>query len=208
MVRRGKCPSTNLIETIDYDPLTTRGNSNLSWLKDIKSNINLVSIIENEGIKLKRRGQHYVGLCPFHSEKNPSFYVYTDTQQFHCFGCGAHGDVINFVQDYHDLSFKDALSYLGIKQWKITPKIKHEIQKRQYKAELIRKFRKWEHQYCKYISEIYHEVKKLMMNGIPPEDLDLYAPLFHRLPIWDYHKDILIYGSDQKKFELFKDVIG
>ena len=49
-------------------------------------------------INLLRRGKDYVALCPFHSEKTPSFHVYTDTQSFYCFGCGAGGDVITFTK--------------------------------------------------------------------------------------------------------------
>ena len=49
-------------------------------------------------VQLKRKGRLYGGLCPFHSEKSPSFYVYPDTQSFYCFGCGAGGDAITFTK--------------------------------------------------------------------------------------------------------------
>ena len=54
-------------------------------------------------VQLRHRGRTYTGLCPFHNEKTPSFTVYPDTQSFYCFGCGAAGDVINFVRKISNL---------------------------------------------------------------------------------------------------------
>ena len=54
-------------------------------------------------VQLKRKGRLYAGLCPFHNEKTPSFYVYPETQSFYCFGCGASGDGINIVKKFKAL---------------------------------------------------------------------------------------------------------
>ena len=51
----------------------------------------------------------YVGLCPFHKEKTPSFFVNDEKQIFHCFGCGAHGDIFTFIMEDERMSYKDAL---------------------------------------------------------------------------------------------------
>ena len=64
-------------------------------------------------VQLKRKGRLYGGLCPFHSEKSPSFYVYPDTQSFYCFGCGATGDVIDFVARLFGLSSYEAAKKLA-----------------------------------------------------------------------------------------------
>lgn len=64
-------------------------------------------------VDLKRMGKYYKGLCPFHSEKTPSFTVTPDKGLFHCFGCGASGNLITFVMKYNNLSFIDALKYLA-----------------------------------------------------------------------------------------------
>ena len=63
-------------------------------------------------VDLKRRGRTYVCNCPFHSEKTPSFTVFPDTQSFYCFGCGAGGDVITFIQQIENLDFMDAVKLL------------------------------------------------------------------------------------------------
>lgn len=64
-------------------------------------------------VTLKRAGRNVKGLCPFHSEKTPSFVVYPDTQSFYCFGCGAGGDVINFVMRVENLEYPDAVRLLA-----------------------------------------------------------------------------------------------
>ena len=169
-----------------------------------KQNIDLVSVVSTAGVELTRSGTRHVGLCPFHADKTPSFYVFQDNH-YKCFGCGKHGDVIDFAQKMYGLSFPDALKHLGIEQGRITPEVRRHIERRKHRAVLIKKFRQWEWDYCTYLSDLWHKTKRLMVHGIPPEDLDLYAPLFHRLPVWEYYREILIHGSDELKFALYKD---
>lgn len=64
-------------------------------------------------VSLKRRGKNLVGLCPFHSEKTPSFTVYPENGSFYCFGCGAGGDVITFVRRMENLDYVEAVKYLA-----------------------------------------------------------------------------------------------
>ena len=64
-------------------------------------------------VTLKRAGRDYVCLCPFHNEKTPSCHVHTDKEFFHCFGCGAGGDVITFVMKYHNLDYWEAVKMLA-----------------------------------------------------------------------------------------------
>jgi len=64
---------------------------------------------------LRDSGSRLVGLCPFHEEKTPSFYIFTDSNTYHCFGCSAHGDSINFYMRVNQCDFNQALSILGNK---------------------------------------------------------------------------------------------
>ncbi|TEU06665.1 MAG: DNA primase, partial [Candidatus Aminicenantes bacterium] len=75
------------------------------------------SIVEiaSQYTTLRRRGNKHVGLCPFHSEKTPSFTVDDEKQLFHCFGCGAGGDIFTLVMERENLSFPEALKYLAEK---------------------------------------------------------------------------------------------
>lgn len=64
-------------------------------------------------VQLKRKGRLHGGLCPFHSEKSPSFYVYPETQSFYCFGCGAGGDVITFIKKINNIDYVEAVKLLA-----------------------------------------------------------------------------------------------
>lgn len=80
----------------------------------IKDNSDIVDII-GEYVDLKKAGSSYKGLCPFHNEKTPSFTVDKKKQLFHCFGCGAGGDVVSFIMQKEGLSYPESLKYLGEK---------------------------------------------------------------------------------------------
>jgi DNA primase len=82
------------------------------FLDELRSRISLSGLIGRR-VKLIRRGREYAGLCPFHHEKTPSFYVVEDKSFFHCFGCGAHGDAIGFVMRADNLDFIAAVEKLA-----------------------------------------------------------------------------------------------
>jgi DNA primase len=81
-------------------------------LEEIKSKTDIVDFI-SEFIQLKKAGQNYRGLCPFHAEKTPSFMVSQSKQIFHCFGCGTGGDVVTFLMKHDKLSFADAIRHMA-----------------------------------------------------------------------------------------------
>jgi DNA primase len=172
-------------------------------IAELKKQIDLIGVVESAGVEVKRRGSRHVALCPFHTEKTPSFYIFDDNH-FKCWGCGEYGDSIDFVQKMYGLSFKDALKHLGIEHGRITPEIRRSIDQRKRRTGQVKAFRKWEIQYCIYVSDLLFQTKRLMMKGIPPEDLDLYATLFHQLPIWEHSIRILTHGTDEEKFKLYK----
>ena len=83
-----------------------------SVVNEIKSKIDIVDLI-GEYVKLKKVGSGYQGLCPFHPDKNPSFYVSPERQTFKCFGCGAYGDIFTFIMKIEGVDFKEALKILA-----------------------------------------------------------------------------------------------
>src|SRR5260370_11373472 len=82
------------------------------FLDELRSRISL-SGLSGRRVKLVRRGREFAGLCPFHHEKTPSFYLVEDKSFFHCFGCGAHGDVIGFTMRADNLDFVEAVEKLA-----------------------------------------------------------------------------------------------
>lgn len=83
------------------------------FLHELRSRVDIVSVVEQYVTLKKSSASSYVGLCPFHNEKTPSFHVNADRQYFHCFGCNAGGDVITFVMKMQNMSFSDAVAYLA-----------------------------------------------------------------------------------------------
>jgi DNA primase len=81
------------------------------FIKEVRSCISLASLVARDA-KLERRGRLHVACCPFHAEKTPSFCVFPD-QHYHCFGCGAHGDTIDFLMRSRRLSFSEAVAKLA-----------------------------------------------------------------------------------------------
>lgn len=81
-------------------------------IEEIRSSTNILDII-SESVQLKKRGRNYIGLCPFHQEKTPSFTVSEDKQIFHCFGCHAGGNVFKFLMDFESISFVESVQYLA-----------------------------------------------------------------------------------------------
>lgn len=81
-------------------------------IEEIKNNNDIVDVI-SQYVNLKRSGRNFFGLCPFHKEKSPSFSVSPDKQIFHCFGCGAGGNVIHFISKIENADFKEAIGILA-----------------------------------------------------------------------------------------------
>ncbi|HPL88622.1 MAG TPA: CHC2 zinc finger domain-containing protein, partial [Deltaproteobacteria bacterium] len=81
-------------------------------VEKIKGSIDIVPVISGY-VNLKKRGRTYVGLCPFHTEKTPSFHVDSARQTYKCFGCGKGGDVFSFLMEIKGISFPEALQELA-----------------------------------------------------------------------------------------------
>ena len=82
------------------------------FIEDLRQRVPLSDLI-GKRVKLVRKGRRYSGLCPFHSEKTPSFSVVDDQGFYHCFGCGAHGDAISFLRETDGLDFMEAVERLA-----------------------------------------------------------------------------------------------
>ncbi len=107
------------------------------WIEHVKSSVDIVEVISRR-VELKQSGQNYMGLCPFHSEKTPSFSVNPDRQFYHCFGCQSGGNVINFIMETENLSFPEAVTKLAEEKGIPIPAISARDQKREARHEQLR----------------------------------------------------------------------
>ena len=82
------------------------------FIDDLVARSDIVEVIDSR-VRLKKAGRNHQACCPFHNEKTPSFTVSQDKQFYHCFGCGAHGNVISFLMEYDRLEFPEAIEELA-----------------------------------------------------------------------------------------------
>jgi DNA primase len=110
------------------------------FLDELRNRISLSGLVGRR-VKLTRRGREHAGLCPFHHEKTPSFYVVEDKNFFHCFGCGAHGDAIGFVMRADNLDFLEAVEKLageaGLAVPQATPEEREKAQRQKTLLETL-----------------------------------------------------------------------
>jgi hypothetical protein len=164
----------------------------------------IVIICEQEGIELRQRGRSLWGLCPFHDDRTPSFTVDPEKQRFKCFGCGAGGDVIDFIQRLHSLDFKDALKHLGMTPGK-PPQVNP---KERRKRELLRDFERWRKdaytERCDLVNDVWHVLRACTTM----EEISHHAPMIHDLSRMQGEIEILSEGSDEQRYELYHASTG
>lgn len=105
-----------------------------SFIDEIKARVR-VSEVVGQKVALRRAGREFIGLCPFHKEKSPSFSVNDEKGFFHCFGCGAHGDAIGFLKDSEALSYPEAVERVAGLAGMQMPRFSREEVEREARAE-------------------------------------------------------------------------
>ncbi|MFC5542115.1 MAG: DNA primase [Bacilli bacterium] len=160
-------------------------------IEKIRTESDIVDVI-SEYIQLTKRGRNWFGLCPFHNENTPSFSVSEDKQIFHCFGCGAGGNVITFVMDIENVSFPEAVSKLGERIG-----IHIDIQNQSMDNRIHRYSKKEENMLNahQFVAEYYHHLllntedgekalNYLFKRGFTREDIESNG-IGYALPNWD-----------------------
>jgi DNA primase len=160
-------------------------------LNEIRQAVDIVDVI-SDYVQLKKQGRNYFGLCPFHGENTPSFSVSPDKQIFHCFGCGAGGNVFTFLMELENISFQEAAVRLAEKtnielQISTTAigkekKVSDEIQEMLNAHELLSKFY---HHLLVNTKEGQHALEYLLNRGFTRESIDKFQ-IGYSLNSWDF----------------------
>jgi DNA primase len=174
--------------------------------RDRLSKPDILSVIGQE-VKLRKAGHNYLGLCPFHSEKSPSFTVSPEKQKFHCYGCGEHGDVVDFIQKSRDVDFKAALSILGIRQDSL-PRVDPARERRR---DRLKAYRQWKEktydQLCRESIRLHKIDMAVRKNPAIPEELAWkVVEITARLPIIEHRLDVFISKDEVEIFNLFEEM--
>lgn len=137
-------------------------------------------------INLLRRGKDYVALCPFHSEKTPSFHIYTDTQSFYCFGCGAGGDVITFTKKIENLEYIETIKLLAQKGGLDVPENDTDNKTADLKKRILEINRETANFYFKQLvsGDDKKGLKYFINRGLKPETIKKYG-LGYAPASWD-----------------------
>ncbi|WP_449537009.1 DNA primase [Ferdinandcohnia sp. Marseille-Q9671] len=160
-------------------------------IEKIRISIDIVDVI-SEYVQLKKQGRNYFGLCPFHGENTPSFSVSPDKQIFHCFGCGAGGNVFSFLMDLEGYSFSEAAVNLAQKvnidlsdyeqQTAVSNKNNNDASKMQEAHELLKKFY---HHLLLNTKEGQPALDYLTSRGFTREIIDKFE-IGYALDSWDF----------------------
>src|SRR5512146_387744 len=146
-----------------------------SFSDTVKQQADIVRLI-GEYVKLKKAGaQNFIGLCPFHNEKTPSFSVHATRQFYHCFGCGASGDVFSFVQKLENVTFPEAVRAVAQKLGIPLPKMTFNSEAEAREAGLRTKLLELHERACAFFqeqlrrAEAAHAREYLAGRGLNPE---------------------------------------
>ncbi len=143
-------------------------------IDQVRESTNVLDVV-GRYVALKKRGRNYVGLCPFHTEKTPSFTVNPEKQIFHCFGCGVGGNVFRFIMRHENLSFVDTVKRLALEAGIEIP-VSQEI--RQQASENERLFKANENARRFFQVQLEHAPKTvkdyLKKRGLSPQSIELF----------------------------------
>ena len=159
-------------------------------ISEIKNAADIVDIV-SEAVLLKKAGKNHLGLCPFHSEKTPSFTVSPDKQIFYCFGCGTGGNVFSFLMKQEGLSFPEAVRGLGkrygidIPDRPLSPEQKKKISERESLFDINRRAMEFYHQNLKSSGAGQVARTYLKKRGISQKTIDDFKIGYAR-DGWDY----------------------
>ncbi|OQY01366.1 MAG: hypothetical protein B6I22_14650 [Desulfobacteraceae bacterium 4572_123] len=152
--------------------------------------VNLSEVVSAAGVELTRRAGRYVGLCPFHTEKTPSFIVFTDNH-YKCFGCGEHGDSVDFIRRLHGCNFPEALRYLGIEG---KPPSKAELRVIKQKATRTRQRVERERELAFTMGTLIRQINKAA-EALTPENFEEFCEILDPLAWYEWGHDVLCYGN-------------
>src|SRR5215467_1748496 len=164
----------------------------------VKQQADIVRIV-GDYVKLKKAGaQNYLGLCPFHDEKTPSFSVHATRQFFHCFGCGKSGDVFKFVQEREQISFPEAVRLVAEKMGIPLPRMQYSSESEAEDAGKRGKLIEMHEQACRFFekelkrAEAAHAREYLASRGLKEETIKTFGIGFapdSGFPLKDYLKN-------------------
>ena len=192
-----------------------------SFKQDLLNRVDIVDVVQRY-VQLRKAGANYVGLCPFHNEKTPSFSVSPAKQFYHCFGCGVHGNAIGFLMAYASLGYVDAMkdlaSQVGMQVPEWQPRTPEEAKRKEREPDLTAVMEKAMAFYRAELKKSPRAIEYLKHRGLTGEIAARYrigyAPdgwqgLKEPFPEYEDKKlvecGLVITGDEGKRYDRFRD---
>jgi DNA primase len=199
------------------------------FIDDIIARTDIIELIDSR-VRLKKAGRNHQACCPFHDEKSPSFTVSQDKQFYHCFGCGAHGNVISFLMEFDRLEFPEAIEELAQyhsievprEKGSAPPPSAEQKQQKENDYELMEKVAKYFAQQLKvhpdkdkavnYLKNrgLNGEIVKAFDMGYAPPEWDSVLKTFGKSPIYQeqlLELKLISENDNRRRFDFFRDRI-
>ena len=145
-----------------------------TFIQDVLARSDIVELIQSR-IQLNKRGNSYLARCPFHDEKTPSFSVSADKQFYYCFGCGAHGNAIDFLKTYDQLEFPDAIAHLAGQLGMEVPQSQEEAKKSEVTQPFYPLLQKVTQYYQQALRTADHAIEYLKSRGLTGQTAKHFA---------------------------------
>ncbi len=193
-----------------------------TFKQDLLNRVDIVEVVSRY-VRLKKGGANYLGLCPFHGEKTPSFTVSPAKQFYHCFGCGAHGNAIGFLMSYAGLGYVEAVKDLagsaGMQVPEESPRTREEAVRRERETDLYGTMEKAMHFYraelkkspraIEYLKErgLTGEIAARFRLGYAPDDWNALKGAFPEYADKALVECGLVIENEDKRYDRFRDRI-
>ena len=162
----------------------------------------LMSEVIGKRLVVKKFGREYKALCPFHSEKSPSFTINDEKGFYHCFGCGAHGDAIEFVRRYEKLSYPETIERLaadaGIPLPEYSPEVAHKIEQQKLQHDVVEAACLWFEKQLNAAGNV-HALSYLEKRGLKPETIRQFRIGYAPDERTGLHQHLLQAGYSQRQ---------
>ncbi|AFK86972.1 MULTISPECIES: CHC2 zinc finger domain-containing protein [Thermoanaerobacterium] len=180
--------------------------------QEVKTSVTLLEAIERYGLNPIKKGSRYWALCPFHADKNPSMAIYDEA--YHCYGCQAHGDVIDFTARYFNITPLEATKKLAsdfgirLEGSKPSKEAQRKIRQKQELDKLYKEYNKKFNEVYDYLCRLNQLYQKIKQAIETPEDMDIpeFVEACHMQDIVQYWLNVLLDGNIKEKIQVLKEV--
>jgi CHC2 zinc finger len=158
--------------------------------------IDIVSVLSGMGVSIQKSGSKHRMACPFHADTDPSLVFYDNS--FHCFGCGKHGDIADFMMPYFNMTFQEVKNHFNIKS-----ELPEKIERRKYENNLTEKFYTWVRKADTVLAKAILTIRQIRFRDI--DHFSDYGDIYHIASHFEGWREILFSGNEKDRYDFKKN---